>query len=155
MTRTNRIAILAALTLVVAVAGTVLATRTPQANPQRTGTLADEAEEAADADALTRAIDRLAEHEIEVGDEAAFEQLAAEYGLGGAVRLHAWAAETGMSVDEIAALRDGDGTPVGWGALAKQLRDQGFDVRPGVGSIMGNGHGPGEEPPGQERKADD
>ena len=150
MTRTNRIAILAALTLLVGVAGTVLATRSPQASPQRTGTLADEAEEAADADAVTRAIDRLADHEIEVGDEAAFEELAGQYGLGGAVRLYAWADETGMTVDEIAALRDGDGTPVGWGKLAKDL-----GVHPGVGSIMGNGRGPGEDPPGHERKPDD
>jgi hypothetical protein len=155
MTRTNRIAILAALTLVVAVAGTVLATRNPQASPQRTGTLADEAEDAADADAVTHAIDRLADNEIEVADEAAFGELAGRYGLGGAVRLYAWADETGMTVDEIAAMRDGDGTPVGWGKLAKELRDQGFDVRPGVGSIMGNGRGPGEDPPGQERKPDD
>ena len=152
MTRTNRIAVLAALTLVVAVAGTVMATRSPQASPQRTGTLADEAEEAADADAVTRAIDRLAEHEIEVGDQAAFEELAGQYGLGGAVRLYAWADETGMTVDEIAAMRDGDGdgTPVGWGKLAKDL-----GVHPGIGSIMGNGRGPGEEPPGHERKPDD
>jgi hypothetical protein len=150
MTRTNRIAVLAALTLVVAVAGTVMATRSPQASPQRTGTLADEAEEAADADAVTRAIDRLAEHEIEVGDQAAFEELAARYGLGGAVRLYAWADETGMTVDELALMRDGDGTPVGWGRLAKDL-----GVHPGIGSIMGNGRGPDEEPPGHERKADD
>jgi hypothetical protein len=142
MTRTNRIAILAALTLVVAVAGTVLATRNPQASPQRTGTQADEAEEAADADAITRAIDRLAESDIEVTDAAAFEELAGQYGLGGAVRLHAWAAETGMTVDEIADLRDGDGTtPVGWGKLAKDL-----GVHPGIGSIMGNGRA---DPPGR------
>ena len=152
MTRTNRIAVLAALTLVVAVAGTVMATRSPQASAQRTGTLADEAEEVGDADAVTRAIDRLAEHEIEVGDKAAFEELAGQYGLGGAVRLYAWADETGLTVDEIAAMRDGDsdGTPVGWGKLAKDL-----GVHPGIGSIMGNGRGPGEEPPGHERKPDD
>jgi hypothetical protein len=150
MTRPNRIAILAALTLVVAVAGTVMATRNPQASPQRTGTLADEADEAADADAVTHAIDRLAENDIEVSDQAAFEELAGEYGLGGAIRLYAWADETGMTVDEVAALRDGDGTPVGWGKLAKDL-----GVHPGIGSIMGNGRGPGEEPPGQERKPED
>jgi hypothetical protein len=151
MTRTNRIAVLAALTLAVAAAGTVLATRSPQASPQRTGTQADEAEEATDADAITHAIDRLADNDIEVADQAAFETLAGTYGLGGAVRLHAWAAETGMTVAEIADLRDGDGTtPVGWGRLAKDL-----GVHPGIGSIMGNGRGPGDEPPGQERKADD
>lgn len=158
MTRTNRIALLAALTLAVAAAGTVLATRSPQASPQRTGTQADEAEEATDADAITRAIDRLDDHDIEVTDQAAFEELAAQYGLGGAVRLHAWADETGMAVDELAAMRDTGGTdggPMGWGRLAKDLRDQGFDVRPGIGSIMGGGRGPGENPPGQDRNSDD
>jgi hypothetical protein len=153
MARTNRIAILAALTLVVAVAGTVLATRSPQANPERTGMQADEAEEAeeaADTDAVTHAIDRLSEHGVEVSDQAAFEELAGKHGLGGAVRLYAWAEATGMTVEEIAALREGDGTPVGWGKLAKDL-----GVHPGIGSIMGNGRGPGEEPPGQERKPDD
>lgn len=157
MTRTNRIAILASLTLVVAAAGTVLATRSPQASPQRTGTQ-DEAEEATDADAITRAIDRLDEHDIEVTDAPAFEELVAQYGLGGAVRLHAWAAETGMSVDALATMRDTggtDGAPMGWGRLAKDLRDQGFDVRPGIGSIMGGGRGAGEDPPGQERNSDD
>jgi hypothetical protein len=158
MTRTNRIALLAALSLLVAAAGTALATRSPQASPQRTGTLADEAEEAVDADALTHAIERLAEREIDVADHAAFGDFAERYGLGGAVRLHAWANETGMTVDELAAMRDTGGTdggPMGWGRLAKDLREQGFDVRPGIGSIMGGGRGPGEDPPGQERKADD
>jgi hypothetical protein len=150
MTRTNRIALLAALSLLVAAAGTALATRSPQATPQRTGTLADEAEEAVDADAISHAIERLAENEIDVADHAAFGDLAERYGLGGAVRLHAWANESGMTVDELAALRDGDGTPVGWGRIAKDL-----GLHPGIGSVMGGGRGPGEEPPGQERKADD
>lgn len=158
MTRTNRIALLAALTLALAAAGTVLATRSPQAGPQDAGPHADEADEAAEAGAITHAIDRLAENQIEVGDEAAFEELAGRYGLGGAVRLHAWADATGMSVDELATMRDTggpDGAPMGWGRLAKDLRDQGFDVRPGVGSIMGGGRGAGEDPPGQVRQGDD
>lgn len=158
MTRINRIALLAALALAVAAAGTVLATRSPQASPQRTGTQADEAEDAADAAAIAGAIDRLAEGGIEVADQGAFETLAESYGLGGAVRLHAWAHATGMSVEELTELRDTggpDGGPMGWGRLAKDLRDQGFDVRPGIGSIMGGGRGPGEGPPGQERNSDD
>jgi hypothetical protein len=158
MTRTNRIAILAALALLVVAAGTVFATRAPQAERQPAGNLQDEDEEAApDAEAIQHAIDRLDENEIAV-DEGVFTDLAGRYGLGGAVRLSAWASQTGMPVDELAAMRDSggtDGAPMGWGRLAKDLRDQGFDVRPGVGSIMGGGRGPGEDPPGQERNSSD
>lgn len=150
MTRTNRIAILAALTLLVAATGTVLATRSPQSAQQPAGPQADEgddAEGAPDADALARAAERLDELGIPaetLGDYAE------RYGLGGAVRLHAWADATGMPVEDIAALRDGDGeTPMGWGRLARDL-----GVHPGIGWVMGNGRGAGD-PPGQERKADD
>ena len=157
MTRMNRLALVAALALAVGAAGTVLASRSPQA-PQRAAPLADETEETADGAAITRAIDRLAEHQIEVADAAAFEELAGRYGLGGAIRLHAWADETGMTVDELAAMRDAggaDGGPMGWGRLAKDLRAEGFDVRPGIGSIMGGGRGHDGEPPGQGRNAGD
>lgn len=151
MTRTNRIALLAALTLLVAATGTVLATRAPQA-AQRPAPLAnegDEAEGAPDVDALARAAERLAERGIEV-EAAALGEYAERYGMGGAVRLHAWADATGMSVEDIAALRDGDGeTSMGWGRLAKEL-----GVHAGIGWVMGNGRGDGD-PPGQERKADD
>ena len=151
MNRTNRLALLAAITLLVAATGTVLATRSPQAQLPA-GPLADEADEAEgapDADALARAVERLAARGIEA-DASALGDYAERYGLGGAVRLHAWASETGMTVDEIAALRDGDGeTPMGWGRLAKEL-----GVHPGIGWVMGNGRGDGD-PPGQERKADD
>ena len=151
MTRTNRIAILAALAILVAAAGTALATRAPQAE-QRSGIEAQDAEdtEPLDAEALTHAIDRLAEAEIVVDDEAAFRDLAEEYGLGGAVRLHAWSKQTELPVGDLADLRDGDGTtPVGWGKLAKDL-----GVNPGLGWIMGNGRGDGD-PPGQERSSGD
>jgi hypothetical protein len=152
MTRTNRIALLAALTLIVAATGTALATRSPQAAQQPAGPQADEADDgegAPDADAIARAVERLAERGIEA-DAAALGDYAERYGLGGAVRLHAWADATGMTVEDIAALRDGDGdAPMGWGRLAKEL-----GVHPGIGWVMGNGRGAGD-PPGQERKADD
>ncbi len=158
MTRTNRLAVLTALLLLVVATGTVLATRSPQADAQPAGNQQDgEDESPPDAEAIQHAIDRLGENEITV-DEGTFTDLAGRYGLGGAVRLSAWADETGMTVDELAAMRDAggtDGAPMGWGRLAKELRDQGYDVRPGIGSIMGGGRGPGEDPPGQERKSDD
>ena len=92
--------------------------------------------------------DRLAAHGITV-DEAQLTDLAGRYGVGGAVRLMAWAEETGMTVEEIAAMRDGDGTPesvMGWGQIAHEL-----GVHPGIGSIMGNGGGGGRDAaPGQQ-----
>lgn len=158
MTRSNRLAILVALVLLVVAAGTVLGTRSPQAGGQPAGNQQDGEEDAPpDAGAVQHAIDRLDANEITV-DEGVFTDLAGRYGLGGAVRLSAWAFQTGLPVDELAAMRDTGGTdggPMGWGRLAKDLRDQGFDVRPGIGSIMGGGRGPGEDPPGQERNSDD
>jgi hypothetical protein len=152
MNRTNRIALLAALALLVAVSGTVLATRVSPQGQRPAGVQAEESDEpeaageALDAESIANAVDRLAEREIEVGDLAAFGDLAERYGLGGAVRLHAWADQTGMTVGALAARRDGDGTnAVGWGKLAKDL-----GVSPGLGWIMGNGRGDGD-PPGQER----
>lgn len=143
MTRTNRLALLAALTLLVAATGTVLATRSPQAR-QPAAPLADEADEARgapDADAIVRAVERLAARGIDA-DASAVGDAAERYGLGAAVRLHAWASETGMTVEEIAAIRDADGgTPMSWGRLAKEL-----GVHPGIGWVMGNG---------RERQADD
>jgi hypothetical protein len=161
MTRTNRIAILAALTILVAAAGTALATRAPGQAEQRSGFQAEESEapeaaEALDAEAIAHAVARLEERLIDVGDVGAFEALAERYGLGGAVRLHAWSSQTDMSVDDLAARRDGDGTtPVGWGRLAKDLgAELGIDLKPGLGWIMGNGRGAGD-PPGQERSSGD
>ena len=142
MDRRYRLALLATLTLLAVVAGTVAATRAPQVGDEPTQ-LADEGDEPPDPEAITHAIDRLAANEIAV-DEAVFNDLAARYGVGGATRIAAWASETGMTVDEIAAMRDGDGeTPVGWGRLARDL-----GVHPGIGSIMGNGHA--GDPPGPD-----
>ena len=155
MSRTNRIAFLAALALVIAATGTVMATRAPAA-AERPAELAashdaepltDEAEEAPDAEAIARVRQRLADADITATD-VEIADLAGRYGLGGAVRLFAWSKETGKSVADIARLRDGDGEgaePLGWGRIAREL-----GVHPGIGSIMGNGPG-GGEPPGHAR----
>ena len=68
--------------------------------------------------------------------------LAAKYGVGGAVRLEAWADATGKSVTELGAMFDGG---MGWGAIAKQLEqaDSSLQLSPGIGWIMGHGHGNG------------
>ena len=157
MSRINRIAVLAALALVIAATGTVMATRAPAADDRPAELadshdaepLTDDAEEAPDAEALARVRQRLADAEITATD-AEIADLAGRYGLGGAVRLFAWSKETGKSVAEIARLRDGDGEgaePLGWGRIAREL-----GVHPGIGSIMGNGRSNGD-PPGHARNS--
>jgi hypothetical protein len=147
MNRTNRVALLAAVALLVALAGTTMANRAPSADtaapPQ-----ADEQEEAPDATAVQRVVDRFAARDIDVDPEQVRE-LAAEHGLGGAVRMLAWSAQ-GVSIEEVQQRRaDGQG----WGVIARDL-----GVHPGIGSVMGNGGGHGREgAPGQQkdRNADD
>lgn len=154
MSRRNRLALLIAALLVVGVTGTVFATRQPSASTDPAGPAASQ--EAADegppdAGGIAHALDRLSANGI-TADEAQLTDLATRYGLGGAVRLVAWADETGMTVDELAAMRDGDGTPeggMGWGRMAHEL-----GVHPGLGAIMGNGSGGGRDSaPGQQNKA--
>jgi hypothetical protein len=144
MSRRNRVALAAAAVLVIAATGTVLATRLPrQTGAPAAPAASAEAEPdgaAPTADALRHASDRLAASGIAV-DDAELADLAGRYGLGGAVRLFAWADASGRSVDDLAAMRDGDGTPgsvMGWGRMAKEL-----GVHPGIGSIMGGGQGAG------------
>jgi hypothetical protein len=151
MNRTNRIAIFAAGVLILAIGGTVLATRTPAASspPARFAASQepqdqDEADAPPTADEIAHAVDRLQAHGFAT-DAAALGALAESYGLGGAVRLTAWSTETGMTVAELAAKRD---SGMGWGQIAHEL-----GVHPGIGSIMGNanaaeGHGR-DNAPGQ------
>jgi hypothetical protein len=157
MNRTNRIAIFAAGVLILAVGGTVLATRTPgppsvpahfaaSQEPQDQ----DEADTPPTEDELAHAVDRLEAHGFAT-DAAALGALAETYGLGGAVRLTAWSAETGMTVDELAAKRD---SGIGWGQIAHEL-----GVHPGLGSILGNGSSAGghgrDNAPGQSDESGD
>jgi hypothetical protein len=142
MPRRTRLALLVAATLIVAVSGTVLATRAPAA-PSSGQTAADDTEPSPEASAVIHAADRLSANGIELED-GLLEELAAQYGVGGAVRIAAWAAadaDDDITVDSIRAMRDGDGSPgsgMGWGQIAREL-----GVRPGIGSIMGNGGGNG------------
>lgn len=105
------------------------------------------------AEELAHAADRLGAHDITV-DDAVLSELATRYGLGGAVRVVAWAADPDdeITVDSITAMRDGDGSDgsaMGWGQIAKEL-----SVHPGIGSIMGNGGGHGRDnAPGQQEDA--
>jgi hypothetical protein len=73
---------------------------------------------------------------------AELKTLAAKYGVGGAVRLEAWAKATGKTVAQLTAMRD---SGMGWGAIAHQLEkaDSSLHLSPGIGWIMGHGHGHG------------
>ena len=143
MRQGTRIALLVAATLLVAVSGTVLATRQPPAEPQPGQVTQDGDEAPPTAEDLAHAADRLTEAEIAFTDEV-LADLATRYGVGGAVRVLAWAndPEDDVTVESITTMRDTggpEGTGMGWGRIAKEL-----GVKPGIGSIMGGGRD--EEP---------
>jgi hypothetical protein len=148
VSRQNRIAILAAGVLVLVVAGSVLATRSP-GGPSQTSLVADDPESPPSAEDLAHAVERLQAKDLPTD---ALDALAQTYGLGGAVRLIAWSKETGRSVDVLAAMHD---EGMGWGLMAKDL-----GVHPGIGWIMGKGNAGGNglgraHAPGQNRGADE
>lgn len=153
MTRGSRLAILAAAALIVALSGSVLARPEPARDDPPAVTQDDEEAGPPSADALANAADRLRARDIPV-DDAQLAELAARHGVGGAVRILAWAADPDddITVESITALRDGDGSEgsvQGWGQIAKEL-----GVHPGIGVIMGNGGGHGRDTaPGQQDRA--
>ena len=136
--------------LIVIAAGGALATRAPSV-PAGDPSDAEEQENPPTAEELDRIVDRLADAGVDT-DATTVDELAAEHGIGGAVRLLAWADESGLSVEEIAAMRAGteDSAPMGWGRLARELNaaNPELDLHPGIGRIMGNGHGR-DDAPGQ------
>jgi hypothetical protein len=173
--------IVAALALLVLVAGTALATRAPQGEQHRSPVAAShepsspaddadesEAPEAAsspdsgdagtplDAGQATDLVDLLKAHGIDA-TAAELTTLAARYGVGGAVRIEAWAAATGKTAVALASMYDASG--VGWGAFARQLEsaDASLHLSPGIGWIMGHGHGNANShaanAPGQAKKS--
>lgn len=103
-----------------------------------------EADGAPSQQVLDRIVANLSDAGIET-DAATVADLAATYGVGGAVRLIAWADASGQSVDDLAAMFDG-GT--GWGRIAQQLNadDDALHLSPGIGWLMGNGHHKGDGP---------
>jgi hypothetical protein len=155
MNRTQRIALLAASVLILVAVGSVLANRIPAA-PNQPAELAsshepeaqDEAETPPTAEELANAAARLEAKGIPFTDPQ-LTDLATRYGLGGAVRLLAWAQAEAMDVEAIAAMRDGTDTEpgMGWGRIARELGQD-----PGIGSIMGGGNGR-EDAPGQRKQA--
>lgn len=142
MSRTRRIALLGALALIVALAGTALANRSPVS--ESSGVELADSHETPEPAAVERVVDRLGV------DESRVRELASEHGFGGAVRLLAWEAE-GLSAEDIAKVLERRADGVGWGQIAKE-----FGVHPGIGSVMGNGGGHGREnAPGQQKQDDD
>lgn len=156
MNRYARILIVV-LALLLVVAGTALANkggksaehRSPVAashqpessDAEKTDTDADSAEGAPSEKLLGRLVDRLADAGIDT-DADALAALAADYGVGGAVRLVTWADASGMDVSDLVAMFD---SGMGWGAIAHQLMedDPSLDLSPGIGWVMGKGHGKG------------
>ncbi|MEX0709767.1 MAG: hypothetical protein WD116_01025 [Chloroflexota bacterium] len=135
MQRPIRIGIFVLL-LVGVVGGSALAAGGPRDDKGPSILAASAEPEAPPTDAkLKLVVERLEVLEItaEVGQ---LKTLAATYGLGGAVRLLAWADSTGKTVAELTAMRDAGR---GWGDIAHEL-----GTSPGIGWIMGNGnHGSG------------
>jgi hypothetical protein len=126
---------LVALLLVGVLGGSALAAQHPSAPKSPGDAAASEAPESPpSADELARAVDRLKAHDI-TADVGQLGTLAGKYGLGGAIRLMAWAKSTGKTVAELTAMRDAG---KGWGEIGHEL-----GVSPGIGWIMGNGHAGG------------
>lgn len=147
MTRTSRIAVAALALLLVAVA-TAIAAPVDRGGRPVAPLAASHAPGSPDgapptAEELAHAVDRLANAGITT-DADALAALAADHGLGGAIRLLAWSDASGRSTAELADMRAGG---MGWGQMAKELDG----VHPGIGWIMGNGGGHGRAgAPGQQ-----
>lgn len=163
MGRYARISV-AVLALLLLVVGSALANRSPVADEHRSpvaasqepspgavsdksdkkGSDADEAEDAADTTPPSQAqLDRLVGLLKTAGITATDEQLTAliaKYGVGGAMRVLAWAHDGDTS--QVTALRD---QGLGWGEIARQLNeaDPSANLGPGIGWIMSGGHGAG------------
>jgi hypothetical protein len=138
MQRSTRI-LVGSLALILILAGTALAARNLADHPGQGPLAASQAPKQSEAPEAPLT-DAEAAHFVErlhaaglTTTAAAFRALAAKYGAGGAVRLMAWAKETGKTTADIAKMRDGG---MGWGQIAHTLHQS-----PGIGSIMGGRDG--------------
>ena len=147
MTRRNSLWVALAIAFLLIATTTVLVTRALETSAEPNQSEAREAddEDPPTADDIAHASDRLAAHGLEISDETLTE-LAAKYGVGGAVRIVSWSQADPDRMADLRAMRDGDGSEgsgMGWGQIAKEL-----GVHPGLGSIMGQGgdHKNSDEP---------
>jgi len=142
-----------AVALVLLVAGSALANKGFQTSQQPDVVAQDEGG-APSQQVLDKIVDRLGALDPPiVTDAATVAELAATYGVGGAVRILAWGAATDA---DVAGMRDGG---MGWGQIARQLNEEDaegdLNLRPGIGWVMGGGQGEGHgkaNAPGQAKK---
>ena len=141
-----------AVALVLLVAGSALANKGFRAEQQPDVVAQDEEEGAPSQQVLDKVVERLGNAEIVTTPEAVAE-LAATYGVGGAVRILAWGAATDA---DVAAMFD---SGMGWGEIARQLNEADaegdLNLHPGIGWVMGGGQGQGHgkaNAPGQAKK---
>ncbi len=159
---------IAAVALLLLIAGTAFAVQNPVAldhrsavaashDPQASASedadqpAADPNDEADDvthgppaADLVAKVLQRLSDAGIDT-DADTLSGLIDAYGVGGAVRLLSWSDATGgRALADLRALRDAG---AGWGQIAKQLNDAdgSVPVSPGIGWIMSGGHGQGHD----------
>jgi hypothetical protein len=106
-----------------------------------------------EGDNTERVVERLGDAGITT-DSGELDALSDAYGVGGAVRILAWADLAGIDPAEITAMRD---EGMGWGQIARALEEAhpGTDFKPGIGGIMGGGHGNGWGPGGNPNKGPD
>jgi hypothetical protein len=107
---------------------------TPEANEAPEAKDASEA--APSADELARIVDKLQAAGI-TATAGGISDLAAKVGVGGAIRVLAFAHASGKSTAQILTMFDAGN---GWGVIARELK---LSIGPGIGWIMGNGHGNG------------
>lgn len=117
------------------------AAESEQPEPSESPELKDEATGAAPSQAeLDRLVKQLGTAGITTTNDA-LSALIAKYGVGGAVRVLAFADASGSAVADIEKMRD-DG--LGWGQIAQKLNADGsLNLNPGIGWIMSGGHGKG------------
>jgi hypothetical protein len=89
------------------------------------------------ADEVARIVDKLKAAGI-TATASGVADLAAKVGVGGAVRVYAFAHASGKTPAEILAMFQGG---KGWGEIDHEL---GLSIGPGIGWIMGHGGGPDE-----------
>jgi hypothetical protein len=143
MTRSRRLAALGVgLAAVLLIGGTaVLAGLGPPEGRPPADVPAQASPEAPSAERIERILEKLSGAGIST-TSAEFSTLAAKYGVGGAVRILAFADASGKSAAQIGAMFDGG---KGWGQIRKEL---GLSITPGIGWIMGGGHGKPPVPKG-------
>ena len=95
------------------------------------------------ADELARVVDKLKAVGI-TATASDLADLSAKVGLGGAVRVYAFAHASGKTPAEILAMFQGG---KGWGEIKHELN---LSIGPGIGWIMGNGGGNDKEKDGPE-----